>query len=212
MTAVATTARDRARLIREGLTAVWDLLTAAYDAEDWKTLGYSSWEAYCTGEFRGQIPRLGKGERGGVVQGLAEHGMPIKAIAAATGIARNTIRRDLRPEPEGGQIDPSAEQPRMSREQWADEIKGSLRRAFGPLMSRVDEVRALRSHLVFARDHHPDPDVVADAVGVLRLIEHEDGTLITDAEHYAGLMHLASQGTADPEIYYAYLRDHRHNI
>lgn len=112
---MATTAQDRARLIREGLAAVWDLLTAAYDAEDWKTLGYPSWEAYCNTEFRGQIPRLGKGERGGVVQGLAAHGMPIKAIAAATGLARNTVRADLRPADEGGQIDPSVERRERAR-------------------------------------------------------------------------------------------------
>ena len=225
MTAVATTARDRARLIREGLAAVWDLLTAAYAAEDWKTLGYSSWEAYCIGEFQGRIPRLAKSERGGVVQELADHGMPIKAIAAATGIARNTVRKDLRTDeeqPEGGQFDPPAQPAKgrqQTRDEWAEAIKDSLRRAFGPLMESVDKIRENREHLAWARDNHPEQEVRDGAAYALRLVLHDDGTPISDAEHYEALIYLAEHApvwTADhweseepQDVYYAYLRGNR---
>lgn len=209
MTAVATTARDRARLIREGLAAVWDLLTAAYDAEDWKTLGYPSWEAYCTTEFRGQIPRLGKGERGGVVQGLAAHGMPIKAIAAATGIARNTIRRDLRPEPEGGQIDPAEpeDMPRMSRDEWAAIIRADLDHMFRRTTDLLDSIRRELPALREARDVHG----MTDVADIIALVEHEDGTPVTYDEHMAAQINEAAnwEGEVNTPRYVAYLRDNR---
>lgn len=184
MTAVATTARDRARLIREGLAAVWDLLTAAYDAEDWKTLGYSSWEAYCTTEFRGQIPRLGKGERGGVVQGLAAHGMPIKAIAAATGIARNTIRRDLRPEPEGGQIDPSTE-----RRERAQASMQAARAALDEALDASRNLVAVAQHFRSAEHAAASlPDLGADGLAALAQCYREDGTVRTPEELLTGTL------------------------
>ena len=206
MTAVATTAHDRARLIREGLAAVWDLLTAAYDAEDWKTLGYSSWEAYCTGEFQGRIPRLAKSERGGVVQELAEHGMPIKAIAAATGIARNTIRRDLRPEPEGGQIDPPAT-PSMSRDEWAAIIRADLDHMFRRTTDLLDSIRRELPALREARDVHG----MTDVADIIALVEHEDGTPVTYDEHMAAQINEAAnwEGEVNTPRYVAYLRGNR---
>ena len=209
MTAVATTARDRARLIREGLAAVWDLLTAAYAAEDWKTLGYSSWEAYCTGEFQGRIPRLAKSERGGVVQELAEHGMPIKAIAAATGIARNTIRRDLRPEPEGGQIDPAEpeDMPRMSRDEWAAIIRADLDHMFRRTTDLLDSIRRELPALREARDVHG----MTDVADIIALVEHEDGTPVTYDEHMAAQINEAAnwEGEVNTPRYVAYLRGNR---
>ena len=207
---VTTTARDRARLIREGLAAVWDLLTAAYAAEDWKTLGYSSWEAYCIGEFQGRIPRLAKSERGGVVQELADHGMPIKAIAAATGIARNTVRKDLRTDeeqPEGGQNDPSEEPPSMSRTEWADAAMAELRERFGELLGSVAALREELPKMRAIRRQYPE--MGEELREAFALVEHEDGTVITDDEHRAALVHLALTGETDRDEFYSYLRNNR---
>lgn len=206
---MTTTAQDRAQQIRDGLTTVWNLLLDAYAAEDWKALGYPSWEAYCAGEFQGRIPRLAKSERGGVVQELAEHGMPIKAIAAATGIARNTVRKDLRTDeeqPEGGQNDPS-EQPKKSPDEWAEILTTDLRRAFGPAMDSVNALRKRLPEMRAIRQQYPD--MGEEMREAFALVEHEDGTLITDAEHYAGLIHLAEQGTADPDVFHEYVRNNR---
>ncbi|MEU2416439.1 hypothetical protein ABZ546_01460 [Brachybacterium paraconglomeratum] len=209
---MTTTAQDRARLIREGLAAVWDLLTAAYDAEDWKTLGYSSWEAYCTGEFSGRIPRLAKSERGGVVQDLAGHGMPIKAIAAATGVARNTVRKDLRTaeeQPEEGQNDPS-EEPQISRDEWAATVHAELARSFNIVNKSLAGIRRDLPGLRVARDRY----AIADAADLIALVEHEDGTPVTDEEHRAALLNEGanySGGDIDTARYVAYLRDNRPN-
>lgn len=181
---ITTTAQDRAQQIRDGLTTVWNLLTDAYAADDWKTLGYSSWEAYCTGEFQGRIPRLAKSERGGVVQELADHGMPIKAIAAATGIARNTVRKDLRTDeeqPEGGQNDPSP----MTREE-AEELTADLKASMARMMEGIEKVRAERPTLHAIRRQHPSfTEKVNES---LALIEHADGSLITDEEFHDVIM------------------------
>ena len=196
---MTTTAQDRAQQIRDGLAAVWDLLTAAYAAEDWKTLGYSSWEAYCIGEFQGRIPRLAKSERGGVVQELADHGMPIKAIAAATGIARNTVRKDLRTAEEqadGGQNDPSEERRQRA---WAHML--AARAALDDAMDSINKIRKERAELHWARDNHPDPEVVETATAALRLIEHDDGTEITDDEHKAALGLAVATGNPSPRDY-----------
>lgn len=212
MTAVATIARDRARLIREGLAAVWDLLTAAYAAEDWKTLGYSSWEAYCIGEFQGRIPRLAKSERGGVVQELADHGMPIKAIAAATGIARNTVRKDLRTDeeqPEGGQNDPSEEPQSMSREEWAATITAEIHRSRLAMNRGLDEIRRALPSLRRVRDAQPER---ADEMNrLIGLVEHPDGAHVTDDEHFEAVLHMAANygGEMDQDIFLDYLRRNR---
>lgn len=205
---VTTTARDRARLIREGLAAVWDLLTAAYAAEDWKTLGYPSWEAYCIGEFQGRIPRLAKSERGGVVQELADHGMPIKAIAAATGLARNTVRADLRPEREGGQIDPPAT-PSMSRDEWAATITADIHRSRLAMNRGLDEIRRALPSLRRVRDAQPER---ADEMNrLIGLVEHPDGAHVTDDEHFEAVLHMAANygGEMDQDIFLDYLRRNR---
>lgn len=199
MTAVATTAEQRAQQIRDGLTTVWNLLLDAYAAEDWKALGYASWETYCAGEFQGRIPRLAKSERGGVVQELADHGMPIKAITAATGVARNTVRKDLRTdeqESEGGQNDPSEERRQRA---WAHML--AARAALDDAMDAVNKIRRERTELHWARDNHPDPEIVESAIAALRLVEHDDGTEITDDEHKAALGLAVATGNPSPRDY-----------
>lgn len=194
MTAVATTARDRARLIREGLAAVWDLLTAAYAAEDWKTLGYSSWEAYCIGEFQGRIPRLAKSERGGVVQELADHGMPIKAIAAATRIDRNTIRKDLR----RGEIHP----PTATREEALASVNAA-RHYLDGMRAALDELRGLAKEWDGFREHATsklDPGMDDEELfRIFAMIMRPDGTPITNADFDIALRAAATEGDASHE-------------
>ncbi len=81
--------------IKVAVEATWHLVTEAYKSRAWSALGYSSWDDYCTREFGTSRLRLPREERQEVVASLRESGLSTRAIAAATGIDRKTIRRDL---------------------------------------------------------------------------------------------------------------------
>ena len=89
-------AEDRAERIRTALSVSWDLIKDAWKAFDWQALGYPSWDAYCDGEFGTSRIRLPREERREVVSSMREIGMSTRAISAATGADRNTVRSDLR--------------------------------------------------------------------------------------------------------------------
>ncbi|MDH6283141.1 hypothetical protein [Prescottella agglutinans] len=81
--------------IRAGVEAVWQLVEQAYVSRAWAVLGYTSWDDYCTREFGTSRIRLPREERQEVVASLRESGLSLRAIAAATGVDRKTLRRDL---------------------------------------------------------------------------------------------------------------------
>lgn len=91
----ATDARALTDRIKVGVEAVWDLITQAYVERAWDVLGYSSWDDYCTREFGTSRLRLPREERSEVVASLRESGLSVRAIAAATGTNRETIRQEL---------------------------------------------------------------------------------------------------------------------
>jgi len=70
-------------------------IAAAYHARDWEALGYDSWDAYVSGEFGSAMPRLDRAERRELVVNLRAEGLSTRAIAAATGVAQQTVNRDL---------------------------------------------------------------------------------------------------------------------
>lgn len=88
-------AEDRAERIRTALSVSWDLIKDAWKAFDWQALGYQSWDAYCDGEFGTSRIRLPREERREVVSSMREIGMPIRAIASATGTNRETVRQEV---------------------------------------------------------------------------------------------------------------------
>jgi hypothetical protein len=91
----ATRARDLTDQIKVGVEAVWHLITQAYQGRAWASLGYSSWDDYCTREFGTGRLRLPREDRQEVVASLRESGLSTRAIAAATGQSKDTVRRDL---------------------------------------------------------------------------------------------------------------------
>ncbi|MGP4009183.1 hypothetical protein [Streptomyces sp. 4N124] len=92
--------RDRARQltdeIKTTLTAAWDLIMEAWETRAWVALGYDSWDDYCAEEFdSAQRLRLPREERAGIVTLMRAAGMSHRAIESATGVSRETVRRDL---------------------------------------------------------------------------------------------------------------------
>jgi len=81
--------------IKVGVEAVWELITQAYTERAWDALGYGSWDEYCTREFGTSRLRLPREERSEVIASLRESGLSTRAIAAATGINRETVRQEI---------------------------------------------------------------------------------------------------------------------
>jgi len=88
-------ARDRVDRIKVGVEAVWQLVVESYQARDWEALGYPTWDEMCTREFGTSRLRLPREERQEIVSSLREHGLSLRAIAAATGDSEPTVRRAL---------------------------------------------------------------------------------------------------------------------
>lgn len=83
---------DRIKVAVEG---TWQMIREAYVSRAWAALGYDTWDAYCAAEFGTSRLALPREERREVVASLAESGLSVRAIAAATATPRETVRRDL---------------------------------------------------------------------------------------------------------------------
>jgi hypothetical protein len=92
--------RDEAKALTERIRVqaenLWADITTAYEKRAWAVLGYETWDAYTTGEFGSLRLRLPREERQEVVCSLRESGMPIRAIASATGADAKTVQSDLK--------------------------------------------------------------------------------------------------------------------
>lgn len=107
--AAVITAADARRItdqIKAGVEAVWHLIEQAYTTRAWSALGYQSWDDYCTREFGTSRLRLPREERAEVVASLRESGLGPQAIAAATGLSRTTVRREIESQWPNGHPDP----------------------------------------------------------------------------------------------------------
>ena len=98
-------ARNLTDKIKAGTAALWELIKEAYASRAWASLGYASWDDYCTQEFGTSRIRLPREERQEVVASMREIGMSTRAIASATGNSRRTIQADSQ---EVAQIAPPA--------------------------------------------------------------------------------------------------------
>ena len=88
-------ARNLTDKIKAGTAALWELIKEAYVSRAWASLGYSSWDDYCTREFGTSRIRLPREERQEVVASMREIGMSTRAIASATGMSKDTAARAL---------------------------------------------------------------------------------------------------------------------
>ncbi len=83
--------------IKVAVEGAWCLITEAYQSRAWVSLGYSSWDDYCTREFGNARLRLPREDRQEVVTSLREAGLSVRAIAIATGESRSTVSRAVNP-------------------------------------------------------------------------------------------------------------------
>ena len=88
-------ARNLTDKIKAGTAALWELIKEAYASRAWASLGYASWDDYCTQEFGTSRIRLPREERREVVASMREIGMSTRAIASATGMSKDTAARAL---------------------------------------------------------------------------------------------------------------------
>lgn len=91
----AVAARAITDRIKVGVEAVWELIKQAYTERAWESLGYTSWDDYCTREFGTSRLRLPREERAETLPSLRESGMSLRAIATATGLSKDTVQREL---------------------------------------------------------------------------------------------------------------------
>lgn len=88
-------ARNLTDKIKAGTAALWELIKEAYASRAWASLGYASWDDYCTQEFGTSRIRLPREERREVVASMREIGMSVRAISSATGDHYSTVSREL---------------------------------------------------------------------------------------------------------------------
>lgn len=91
----ADAARDLTDQIKTGMESVYHLIRAAYRGRAWQALGFGSWDEYVTREFGNLHLRPPLEYRQDVVISLREAGMSTRAIASATQLSKDTVRREL---------------------------------------------------------------------------------------------------------------------
>ncbi len=96
-------ARKLTREIASTIDIAWEKIVEAYHRRVWIPLGYGSWDSYCRAELGSTRLRLPSEEREERVRSLRSEGLSIRAITSATGVSRNTARKDIR---QVGQSDP----------------------------------------------------------------------------------------------------------
>lgn len=93
--AIANAARTRVDRIKTGVEVVWSLIVESYQARDWESLGYGTWDEMCTREFGTSRLRLPREERAETIGSLRDAGLSLRAIAAVTGNSKDTVARAL---------------------------------------------------------------------------------------------------------------------
>ena len=99
---ISSAARERADAIRgriDDLADVPRLIATAYQAEDWRTLGYESWEDYVSEEFGTSLIKLNAAMRKQWTRTLKDAGMSTREIAPVTNVSQATVSRDSNESP-----------------------------------------------------------------------------------------------------------------
>lgn len=92
----ANQARELTDRIKVAVEATWELIKEAYQSSAWRSLGYPSWDDYCTREFGTSRIKLPREERQEVVSSMREIGMSTRAIASATGVSYGTAHAAIK--------------------------------------------------------------------------------------------------------------------
>jgi hypothetical protein len=88
-----TEARERCDRIKKMVTVVVEDVISLYEGRGWLALGYQSWAELCRVEFDGV--QLAPPQRREAVTVYRDAGMSVRAIAAATGVAKSVISDDI---------------------------------------------------------------------------------------------------------------------
>ncbi|WIV57435.1 hypothetical protein [Amycolatopsis nalaikhensis] len=89
-------ARARAERIKLSLSTAYEELAQAFAEEDWRTLGYASWDEYREQEFGDVLTKIRDVHtRTAVHRALSDAGMSQRQIARSTGSSQSTVSRDL---------------------------------------------------------------------------------------------------------------------
>lgn len=91
----STEARELTQKIRLGLETTYVNIIAAYRGRAWESLGYTSWDSYCIGEFGNLALRPPREDREEVIHSMRDAGMSIRAIGTATGLGLATVHRGI---------------------------------------------------------------------------------------------------------------------
>ncbi|MCP3425814.1 winged helix-turn-helix domain-containing protein [Rothia sp. AR01] len=91
--------------IRKGLSSTHHLIRMAWEKRAWVSLGYESWDAYCSDQFGDLMLTPPKEDRTATVAELSESGMSLRAIASATDLSKNTAARLLKQAEDEGLVD-----------------------------------------------------------------------------------------------------------
>lgn len=133
-----------ARALVDGMKAdVADLgerIGTAYLGRAWVALGYPSWDALCDAEFQGARLRVPREQRAEQVESLAAQGLSTRTIAAALGVGKSTVDRDLAGVPDG-----TPALPRIGHD-------GKTYSATQPARSVVPEIAATVAEFLADRD------------------------------------------------------------
>jgi hypothetical protein len=89
-------ARKLTDQIKRDVNALWSNIVAAYLGRADIALGYGSWDEYTIVEFKSlRGLRMPREERTEVVHSLRHAGLPVRAIASATGLGVGTVHREI---------------------------------------------------------------------------------------------------------------------
>lgn len=88
-------ARELTQKIKIGLEGTHLLILEAFRGRVWVSMGYSTWDAYCQGEFGTLSLQPPREQRQQVIMSLHEAGMSTRAIGSAIGTPYRTIAREV---------------------------------------------------------------------------------------------------------------------
>ncbi|MDX3714382.1 hypothetical protein PV733_36755 [Streptomyces europaeiscabiei] len=88
-------ARQLTDRIKVAVSGTWLLIQEAYTSRAWAALGYETWDAYVSTEFKGARLALPREDRSETVLSLRAAGMSVRAIGTATGLGVGTVHREL---------------------------------------------------------------------------------------------------------------------
>jgi hypothetical protein len=190
-------ASRRADVIRAGLTnyaAIIDKIADAYQREDWKVLGYESFNAYAGGEFGEARLKLTPEQRAQILPAFLAVGMSKRGAAAALGVDDKTIRNDLRGADNSA---PSKKSPLVSAMRQAIEEAGGTTAADVD-NSSADGAQGPRD--LDGRTHQPGTDPSAPGPSPVTPDTSPDGSLggapSGEAQDPSGDVH----GVPSPEV------------